>query len=205
MTTIVWLLVSLFAQVIVIFYPGVIVFWIIVHHNIERLRPLGTRSYWVAALAWFVTSVPLLFFRREIFSVRWVWPGPFAAVIPIVGALAFVFAVFFLFSGQPADFVTHHGRSAGSRTAKEPSAGFEFRHLCTNPQSDLLRALALGVLIRGAFQLRCEWIGFALDCVLVRLLIHAEERELLARYGSDFADYMSRVPRFFPQLLMRKS
>ena len=50
-----------------------------------------------------------------------------------------------------------------------------------------------------------NWIGFALDCIFLPFLIRAEERELLARYGSEFAAYMTRVPRFFPQLVMRKS
>jgi protein-S-isoprenylcysteine O-methyltransferase Ste14 len=31
-------------------------------------------------------------------------------------------------------------------------------------------------------------------------MIRAEERELLGRYGREFADYMRRVPRFFPNL-----
>ena len=45
------------------------------HNNIRRLRAFGTRAYWVAAMAWLVTSGPLLFFRREIFSVRWMMSG----------------------------------------------------------------------------------------------------------------------------------
>jgi protein-S-isoprenylcysteine O-methyltransferase Ste14 len=43
-----------------------------------------------------------------------------------------------------------------------------------------------------------NWILFALDCAILPLVIRAEERELLARYGKEFAGYMRRVPRFFP-------
>ena len=45
-----------------------------------------------------------------------------------------------------------------------------------------------------------NWIMFALDCLLLPLLIHEEERELLGRFGSEYASYMRRVPRFFPRL-----
>ena len=100
MTTMVSFLTTAFAQLIVIFYPGLFLFWLVVHNNIERLRPLGTRSYWVAAFAWLITSVPLLALRREIFSVRWRLPESLAYIVSIVGALAFVGAVFFLFQAS---------------------------------------------------------------------------------------------------------
>jgi protein-S-isoprenylcysteine O-methyltransferase Ste14 len=45
-----------------------------------------------------------------------------------------------------------------------------------------------------------NWVFFALDCVLLPLMIRAEERELAGRYGREFAAYMRRVPRFFPKL-----
>jgi protein-S-isoprenylcysteine O-methyltransferase Ste14 len=45
-----------------------------------------------------------------------------------------------------------------------------------------------------------NWVNFALDCLILPLMIRSEERELLARHGQDFVDYMRRVPRFFPQL-----
>ena len=45
-----------------------------------------------------------------------------------------------------------------------------------------------------------NWALFVLDCLVLPLLIRTEERELLARYGSDYAGYMQRVPRFFPRL-----
>ena len=45
-----------------------------------------------------------------------------------------------------------------------------------------------------------NWIGLAVDCLILPLLIRTEERELLARYGKEFAEYMRRVPRLFPQL-----
>jgi protein-S-isoprenylcysteine O-methyltransferase Ste14 len=43
-----------------------------------------------------------------------------------------------------------------------------------------------------------NWILFVLDCLIIPLMILAEERELKRRYGSEFAKYMREVPRFFP-------
>jgi len=45
-----------------------------------------------------------------------------------------------------------------------------------------------------------SWIMFGANCLFLPLLIRAEERELLVRYGTEYAAYMRRVPRFFPQL-----
>jgi protein-S-isoprenylcysteine O-methyltransferase Ste14 len=45
-----------------------------------------------------------------------------------------------------------------------------------------------------------NWIMFALEVVALPLLIRSEERELRARYGAEFMEYMRRVPRFFPHI-----
>jgi protein-S-isoprenylcysteine O-methyltransferase Ste14 len=45
-----------------------------------------------------------------------------------------------------------------------------------------------------------SWILFAVDCLIIPLMILSEERELRARYGQEFKTYMSHVPRFFPKL-----
>jgi len=41
MATTVWLMRVILAQWVVIFYPGVIIFWLIVHNKIDNLRPFG--------------------------------------------------------------------------------------------------------------------------------------------------------------------
>ena len=43
-----------------------------------------------------------------------------------------------------------------------------------------------------------NWVLFGLDCVILPLVIRFEERELLTRYGANYAAYMRRVPRFYP-------
>jgi protein-S-isoprenylcysteine O-methyltransferase Ste14 len=45
-----------------------------------------------------------------------------------------------------------------------------------------------------------NWILVAAEVFLLAVLIRTEEKELLSRYGSEYANYMRRVPRFFPRL-----
>jgi protein-S-isoprenylcysteine O-methyltransferase Ste14 len=200
MATTVWLLRVLFAQFIVIFYPGVFVFWLIVHNNIGRLRKWGTQAYWVAALAWGVTVVPLLFFRRQIFSVRWELAKPVEDVLTALGTLALVLAGALL----------HRARK---QISMRTMIGFPEIAPQTNRQAVLNSGiysqtrnpiyLAHWLLVFSSAALTnfaANWIGFALDCVVLPAVIYSEERELLTRFGDEFAVYMRTVPRFFPRL-----
>ena len=200
MTTILCLAGTLFAQVIVIFYPGVLVFWLILHNNIERLRNWGFQAYWVAALAWAITSGPLLFFRRDIFSVRWSMPQHLGGIIMAVGAVAFIAAIALL---------AQAGRQISLRTLVglpeiEPQKNKQtvlHSGIYSRTRNPIYLAHWLLVLSSAALTgFAANWMLFALDCVVLPILIRAEERELLARYDGEFADYMRRVPRFFPQL-----
>ena len=44
-----------------------------------------------------------------------------------------------------------------------------------------------------------NWVLFLNDCIVLPLMIRAEEHKLLSRYGAEFPHYMRRVPRFFPK------
>jgi protein-S-isoprenylcysteine O-methyltransferase Ste14 len=201
MTTTLWLLRETFAQLIVIFYPGVFVYWMIVHNNVSRLRTWGTRAFWVAVPAWVVTSVPLLFFRRNIFSVRWDFPDWVEGVLAVVGIFAIVLAAALLLqAGQQIPFRTLVGfPEIAPETNRQPILSSGIYSRTRNPVY-----LAHWLVVFSAAALTnfaANWIGFALDCAVLPLLIHGEERELLTRYGDEFVSYMRRVPRFFPRLL----
>ena len=200
MATILWLLPVTFAQGIAIFYPGVLVFWLIMHNNIRRLRAFGTRAYWVAAMAWLVTSGPLLFFRREIFSVRWMMSGAVNGVFIACGIIASLFAVaLYSQAAKQIPLRTMIGLpEIDPHKNRQPVLNSGIYSKTRNPIY-----LAHWLLVFSAAALAhfaANWVLFALDCIVLPLLIRAEERELLARYGSEFAAYMRRVPRFFPQL-----
>ncbi len=44
-----------------------------------------------------------------------------------------------------------------------------------------------------------NWVLFAIDVVFLFVLIKTEEKELIARYGREYLDYMRRVPRLVPR------
>jgi protein-S-isoprenylcysteine O-methyltransferase Ste14 len=200
MTTILCLVRGIFAQWVVIFYPGVLVFWLIVHNNIERLRTVGIRAYWIAAVAWGVTSGPLLFFRREIFSVRWPMPGLLAGLTEGFGVIAFFVALFFLLSATKQIST----RTMVGLPELEPHKNNQpvlNAGIYSKTRNPIYFAHWLLVFSSAAVtDFAANWILFALDCIALPLLIRAEERELLTRYGPDYTTYMRRVPRFFPQL-----
>jgi protein-S-isoprenylcysteine O-methyltransferase Ste14 len=200
MATILWLPALIFAQVIVIVYPGVLVFWLIIHNNIDRFRGRGTRAYRAAVIVWTATAGPLLFFRRSLFSIRWPLPSPFAGLFIAIGGCAFVLALVCL-------------RQALKQIPVRTMVGIpeinphQNKHAVLNSgvYSKTRNPIYLGhwLLVFAAAaltQFAANWILFVIDCAFLPLLIRAEERELLARYGSEFADYMHRVPRFFPRL-----
>ena len=189
-----------FAQSIVILYPGVFVFWLIVHNNIERLRLWGTRAYWVAAGAWLSTSGPLLFFRRDIFAVRLELPKPMAAVMTGIGLVGLVLAIAFF--SQAREQIPHRTMiglpEIEPSKNKQPLLNSGIYSKTRNPiyVAHLFLVFSAAALTNFA----ANWVLFALDCIVLPLLVRAEERELTRRYGSEFTEYMRRVPRFFPQL-----
>jgi protein-S-isoprenylcysteine O-methyltransferase Ste14 len=200
MATTLWLL-SIFAQWIVIFYPGVFVFWLIVHTHIEQLRTVGPRIYWaVASAAWLSTAGPLLFLRPNIFAVRFLLPRAVALGLAALGALAFIFAVRLLSKATAQipirTMIGLPEIEPGKR--KQPVLRSGIYSKTRNPIY-----LAHWLLVFSAAALTnfaANWTMFAADCILLPLLIRAEERELLGRYGSAYRSYMQQVPRFFPQV-----
>jgi protein-S-isoprenylcysteine O-methyltransferase Ste14 len=201
MATILWLLRAAFAQWIVIFYPGVLVFWLIVHTNIERLRTVGPRVYLaVAAAAWIATAGPLLFFRRQVFSIRLLMPGAADAGIAILGALALVASgVLFSQAMKQIPLRTMIGLpEIEPHKRKQPVLNAGIYSITRNP---IYLAHWLLVFSSAALtNFAANWIMFVADCVMLPLVIRAEERELVARYGAAYQSYMRQVPRFFPQL-----
>jgi protein-S-isoprenylcysteine O-methyltransferase Ste14 len=195
-TTTVCLLVTFFAQGIVIVYPPIFVFWVWIHTRIDYWRKMGKRAYWYACLAWPAISGPLFFWRKTVFSVQWPMPGWMVAA----GVLSLVAAC--IVYRQAARVISR--RTLLGLVELEPQL---------NPQPMLQTGiysktrnpiyLAHWLLMFGAAAISgyaAAWILFALEAVLQWVLIRTEERELAARYGGDFQAYMARVPRFFPRL-----
>jgi protein-S-isoprenylcysteine O-methyltransferase Ste14 len=138
------------------------------------------------------------------FSVRWTLPEPFDRIVPALGVLAFVSALLFIRqASRKISLRTMVGLpEVEPHKRKQPVLISGIYSRTRNPIYFGHWLLVFSAAAVSSFA--ANWIGFGLDCVILPLLIRSEERELLARYGNDFADYMRRVPRFFPQLATRR-
>jgi protein-S-isoprenylcysteine O-methyltransferase Ste14 len=193
-TTIFSLIVTFMAQVLVLLYPGVLAFWLIIHCNIERWRRMGSRAYSYATLVWPVTGAIILFFRASLFSLR--WPPP--AWLIALGVAALVAAAWL---GALASRVISKKTLVGvpelkPQTNKQPLMRSGIYARTRNPIY-----LAHSLLIFAAAALTgfaANWGLLILDALLLPIMIRAEERELLKRYGAEYRAYMQATPRFFP-------
>jgi len=187
--------VSLFAQAVVILYPPVFLFWIVLHTKIDFWRTMGKRAYWCVLLAWPLISGPLFLLRTSIFSVRWPvpwWLATFGLLSIVASARVFSLAsrviprrtLFGLVELEP-------------ELHPQPLLQTGVYSKTRNPIY-----LAHWLLIVGAAALSgfaANWALAASEIVLLTVLIRSEEKELLSRYGGEYATYMRRVPRFFPR------
>jgi protein-S-isoprenylcysteine O-methyltransferase Ste14 len=189
-------LADLAAGLLVLIYPGVFLFWFVIHLNIEYWRRLGKRSYWAACCVWPATWIPLIAFRDEIFRPRIEMP----ALVVIIGIAAAVGAAYV---GRQAAKVIRLRTLVGipelePEKNRQPILQTGIYGRTRNP---IYLAHWMIVLAAAAVTgLVANWVLFLADCVVLPALILAEERELLKRYGPEFRSYMKRVPRFLPQM-----
>jgi len=194
-TTILCLVVAFFAQGLVIVYPPVFVFWVIIHTRIQYWRKLGKRAYLYACLAWPLISGPLFLWRAEIFKTRWAMPWWLVGV----GILALAGAgVVFELAGRVISRRTLLGLvELEPERNPQPVMQTGIYGMTRNPIY-----LAHWLLILGGAAISgyaANWILFASEGLLLAVLIRTEEHELRNRYGIEFEAYMRRVPRFFPK------
>lgn len=193
----IWVLEALFAQSIVVLYPGVLIFWLVMHTHIERWRKAGKKAYWIASAGWPVTMAPLIYFHRDVFPPEWRMPSA-----PIFFAGVFVLLLAFLLGWQARHCISL--RTLVGLPELEPrrnkqsliKAGIYSK--TRNPVYLTHWLLILSAAAMTGFA--ANWALFVLDSIVLPFMIRAEERELLARYGAEFTVYMRRVPRFFPRL-----
>lgn len=189
------------AQLVVFLYPGLLVFWLIFHTNIEHWRTVGKKAYWIASIGWPLTAIPLLYFRREIFpsdQPPYVSAEEFQTTL-VLGTLTLFLAVVLALQAE-------------KKISRRTLLGLSELEPHKNPQPLIDGGIYAKTrnpvyLVHWLFIFStaaisgyvANWALFLIDCIVLPLMIRAEEKELLNRYGSEFADYMRRVPRFFPK------
>lgn len=187
------------AQLLVIFYPGVLVFWLVMHTKIEHWRKVGKRAFGIASIGWPATAGPLLYFRKQLFSERQIDLSPGFQAMLLLGTLTLIFAfVLAWWAGNMISIRTLVGLpELQPHKNRQPLIRDGIYSRTRNPVY-----LAHWLIILSAAAISgygANWVLFAIDCIVLPVMIRAEERELLNRYGPEFADYMRQVPRFFPK------
>jgi protein-S-isoprenylcysteine O-methyltransferase Ste14 len=190
-----WFFSALLAQSLVFLYPPVIVFWLIIHTNIDYWRSAGKkRAYWTACMAWPLIGIPLFYFRGRLFEDR--LPVRGWAIVLGVTALILAARTAYL-AAQMISWRTLIGLAElEPERLRQPILDTAIYSRMRNPVYfahwlTLFAAAALSGYV-------VNWILFMGDTVAVQLMIRAEEKELLRRYGREFESYMRKVPRFFP-------
>ena len=177
--------------------PGMII-WLFIHPFAQFWRKIGP------VFTYALLSVPMmllayaLYVKRDLLMV-----GDYGSSVPafIVGSIAFIGAVIIgakrhkylkpsILAGMPE---LSNKRYPG----KLLNEGI-YAKICHPRYVEAL----LGVL---GYVLYVNWLtGYILllfGFVMVYLIVLLEERELCERFGSEYQEYMQRVPRFFPDNL----
>ena len=194
-TTIFSLTIDTIAQYFAVLYLPVFAFWLVIHSNIHYWRRMGRRTYWIVCLAWPIISVPILIYKDAVFALRWPTPWWMTAV----GSALLVLAIrFFWLASRIISRRTLVGLpELEPRKNVQPLLETGIYARTRNPiyLTHSLIIVALALLTGFA----ANWVLLLLDLVLMPLMIRAEERELIRRYGAEYTNYMQRVPRFFPK------
>jgi protein-S-isoprenylcysteine O-methyltransferase Ste14 len=195
-TTTIWYLSDFLAQGLVVVYPAVLVFWLILHSNIDRWRTVGRTSYWIASIGLPILGGAVLIFREPIFSLQWVMPS----AIRIAGIAAFAAS---LVLGRIASRKIPLRTLVGipelePKRVRQPLLDSGIYARTRNPiyLAHWLLIFAMAAITGYA----ANWALLAADCLLLPFTIRAEEGELRKRYGLEFEEYMKRVPRFLPRI-----
>ena len=195
MPTILWPIIAFGAQSLVFLYPPVIVFWLIIHSNIDYWRKAGkTRAYWTACMAWPAIGIPVLYFRDTLFRTRW----PAGWWMTALGLIALILALRVAsHAAQTISLGTLVGLpelEPGKNRQPILNTGIYAR--TRNPVYAAHWFILLAAAALSGYA--ANWVLFACDSIFLPLMIRAEEKELVRRYGDEFEAYMRKVPRFFP-------
>ncbi len=183
------------AWVIAIVYATIPSYWLLIHPLARRWRSRGARLSQVGPLwfvLWIATGAITWRWRTVVlYEAYWAWIP--AALLIAVG--------FFVYSRARHDFSTDQ---VLGRSELEPE-----RH------EQRLNTQGIRARVRHPYYLGhlCELLGWTIGTGLLvlfgllvfgvitgALMIRAEERELVERFGDDYREYQRRAPAIFPRL-----
>jgi protein-S-isoprenylcysteine O-methyltransferase Ste14 len=181
--------------VIGIVYSTVPPYWLLIHPLVAYWRRRGARVSFVGPL-WFLLwlamgAITWPWRNVALYQTKWAW----------LPAAALIATGFFVYSRSRQDFSTDQ---VLGRSELEPE-----RHL------QQLNTQGVRARVRHPYYLGhlCELLGWTIGTGLAvlyamlafavitgALMIRAEERELVERFGEGYREYQRRVPAIFPKL-----
>jgi protein-S-isoprenylcysteine O-methyltransferase Ste14 len=189
-------LTDLIALLTIIIWPIIPLFWIPVHGLASFFKRIGGFTYIMPALLW----PPLAYFiylNRAFFLNYRIDPGPFARIAGLV--ILAGGAMLQIWTGRLLTLLGLMGlsevsRKAGGRLVTEGAFSF-VRHPTYLAHTLMFGGVFLlsGVIAVGVVTL--------LDLIIVNaVIIPLEEKELLGRFGEEYAKYKKSVPGYFPRM-----
>jgi protein-S-isoprenylcysteine O-methyltransferase Ste14 len=189
-------LTDLIALLTIIIWPIIPLFWIPVHSLASFFKRIGGFTYIMPALLW----PPLAYFiylNRAFFLNYRIDPGPFARIAGLV--ILTGGAMLQIWTGRLLTLLGLMGlpevsRETAGRLVTEGAFSF-VRHPTYLAHTLMFGGVFLlsGVIAVGAVTL--------LDLSIVNaVIIPLEEKELLGRFGEEYAKYKKSVPGYFPRM-----
>ena len=175
-------------------YATIPSYWLLVHPHVEWWRRRGARLARVGPLwmlLWVVMAAITWHWRLvALYSTGWTW---LAGVPLILGGLIVYrgakenFSVDQVLGRSELEPASHEQRLHSSGIRARVRHPYYLGHFC-----ELLGwTLGTGLLVLWAM------LGFAI--ITGAMMIRAEEKELVARFGEPYREYQRRVPAFLPK------
>jgi len=176
-------------------YASVPPYWLVVHPFVERWRERGVKLKHVGPiwmLMWLVLGAATWHWRMiALYTSVWAW-------IPAVALIATAYAIYVRATrGFTHDqFVGRSEIEPATHEQRLNTAGIRERVRHPIYAGHLLHLTGWTV----GTGLAVLWCLLPFAIVTGVLMIRAEERELLARFGEPYREYQKRVPAIFPLL-----
>jgi protein-S-isoprenylcysteine O-methyltransferase Ste14 len=180
----------------VLFWMAIPLFWIPVHFATGFFRRLGLLTYVMPLFTWLPLAFIVYRFREPLLAMK----------IDVPAALTFAGGALFVFGTLLHLWAAQLLSLRGILGVPEVTATEEGRLVTTGAFSGVRHPtyLAHTLMFVGVFLMTgvvAAGIVTLVDFVAVNLvIIPLEERELLRRFGTEYAHYRKNVPKFFPRL-----
>ncbi len=184
------------ALLIYLMVPPAFGFWFLVHPFIAFWRRLGVvRAYLLLSVAMLIAVATLYFVRTAALKVHFeLNPG-----LAVLGMLLLVVSFILRMKlERELGRWTLIGRTeiAGDASTDGLATAGIYSHIRHPRYVEGVLLLAGFAFITNYLVVYVIWL---LYLPLMLILVHIEERELVARYGKRYTDYRARVPRFIPR------